>query len=98
MAHWVLTYDLVSDFLERRPAFRDAHLAFAREAVARGELLLGGAFDPPQQAMLVFQGETGAAAEAFANADPYVTEGCVARWTIRQWITVVGESAATPIA
>jgi uncharacterized protein YciI len=92
MHHWLLTYDLAPDYLERRTAYRTAHLALAQEAVARGDLLLGA-----EQAMLLFQAETAAAAQAFAAADPYVAEGLVIRWTIRKWITVVGEHAATPI-
>lgn len=97
MAHWLLTYDLASDYMDRRPAFRDAHLALLREAAARGDLLLAGALDPPEQAMLLFQGDTPDAAQAFAEADPYVAQGLVLRWVVRQWITVVGEGAANPL-
>mgnify|MGYP000868113600 CR=1 FL=1 len=95
--HYLLTYHYTDDYLERRGALRAAHLALAQEAVARGDLLLGGALEPAEQAMLLFQGETGAAAQAFAAADPYVAQGLVTGWTVRKWITVVGEHAATPI-
>lgn len=47
MKHFLLTYTLAADYLERRPEFRQVHLAHARAAVGRGELLLGGALDPP---------------------------------------------------
>ena len=97
MKHFLLTYTLAPDYLERRPAFRDAHLAFARAAVARGELLLGGALDPPEEAMLLFAGEDASAAEAFAASDPYVANGLVTAWRVRAWTTVVGEGAATPV-
>jgi uncharacterized protein YciI len=30
------------------------------------------------------------AAEAFARADPYVRNGLVTRWRIREWTTVIG--------
>ena len=36
-------------------------------------------------------------AEEFARADPYVTKGLIARWHVREWTTVVGETAATPV-
>ena len=36
-------------------------------------------------------------AEAFAKTDPYVLNGLVTRWHVREWTTVVGESAATPV-
>jgi hypothetical protein len=63
--------------------------------VARGELVLAGAFaDPIDGAALLFRGESAAAAEAFARADPYVLNGLVQRWRVRPWTTVVGPDAA----
>jgi hypothetical protein len=35
-----------------------------------------------------------AGAEAFAAADPYVTNGLVSSWRVREWTTVVGATAA----
>lgn len=95
--HYLLFYDAAPDYLERRPAFRGQHLALARAAVERGELVLGGAMgDPVDGALLLFRGESPVAAEAFANADPYVTNGLVTRWRIRPWQTVVGEGTPPP--
>jgi uncharacterized protein YciI len=37
------------------------------------------------------------AAEAFARADPYVINGLVKRRHVREWTTVVGDLAATPV-
>jgi len=34
---------------------------------------------------------------AFAEADPYVRNGLVTHWRIREWATVVGDQAANPI-
>jgi len=97
MKHFLLTYTLAPDYLERRAEFRGAHLALAQAAVERGDLVLGGALDPADEAMLLFAGENSAAAEAFANADPYVRNGLVARWRVREWVTVVGSGAARPV-
>ena len=97
MKHYLLTYTLAPDYLERRPEFRGAHLALAQAAVARGELLLGGPLDPPEEAVLLFAGEDAGVADAFAQADPYVLNGIVARWRVREWITVVGDGAARPV-
>ena len=91
-------YDLVDDYVTRRAPLRAAHLAQARAAVERGELVLGGALtEPADMAVLLFRGDSPAAAEAFAAADPYVLNGLVTRWRVRQWTTVVGPDAATPI-
>ena len=63
--------------------------------LARGELRLGGALaEPADEALLVFKGEDGSAAEAFARADPYVREGLVRRWTVRRWTVVIGADFA----
>ena len=95
--HFMLIYDLAPDYLDRRGAYRAVHLAMARDAVARGELVLGGALtDPADTAMLLFSGDSPAAAEAFAAADPYVTAGLVTGWRVRNWHTVVGQDAAFP--
>ncbi|WP_322008982.1 YciI-like protein [Paraburkholderia sp. J12] len=96
--HWLLMYELAEDYLERRAGHRGAHLALAWAAVERGELLLAGAVaDPVDSALLLFQGDTPAAAEAFARANPYVTAGLVRSWRVRSWQTVVGEGAANPV-
>ncbi len=87
----LLLYDLVDDYLERRPAFREEHLRLLRDAHARGEVLLAGALaDPSDMAVLVFQGEGPEAARRFAEADPYVRGGLVTRWRVRPWTVVVG--------
>jgi uncharacterized protein YciI len=88
---WLLFYDVADDYTERRTPFRDAHLALARAAHDRGELLLAGALaDPPDGAVLVFRSDTPAVAEDFAKADPYVANGVVTSWRVRQWTVVVG--------
>jgi uncharacterized protein YciI len=96
--HYLLIYELVPDYVERRAAFRSAHLERAWEAAGRGELLLGGALDDPvDRAVLLFESGSPEAAQAFARADPYVTEGLVTRWEVRAWNTVAGEGASKPI-
>jgi len=98
MRHFLLIYDLADDYLERRGTLRAGHLALAWAAAERGELLLGGALaEPADTAMLLFAGDGPEAAEAFARADPYVTEGLVEAWRVRPWTTVVGENAAAPV-
>jgi uncharacterized protein YciI len=96
--HFLLIYDVGADFTRRRADFRTAHLALAWKAADAGELLLGGALEEPaEQAFLLFQGSTKECAVRFAESDPYVRHGLVERWTVRQWNTVVGEAAASPM-
>lgn len=96
--HYLLIYDLAGDYLSRRAAFRREHLELAQRAHERGELILAGALaDPADGAVLLFQGASPAAAEAFAEADPYVRNGLVKSWRVREWTTVVGEGAAVRV-
>lgn len=89
--HYLLLYDYVENVVERRAPHREAHLALAREALGRGELLLGGALaEPVDGAVLLFQADSPAVVEAFVAKDPYVAAGLVTRWRIRPWTVVVG--------
>lgn len=95
--HYFLFYEVAEDYLSRRAQFREVHLQQAWAASEHGELLLAGALDKPDNPVLLFQGDSPEVAEKFARADPYVINGLVKRWYIRQWTTVVGEGAANPI-
>lgn len=98
MKHFLLFYDITPDYLARRADFRGAHLEMAWASHARGELLLGGALvEPTDGAVLLFKGESAAVAESFAQTDPYVVNGLVSRWKVREWATVAGAEAANPI-
>jgi uncharacterized protein YciI len=91
----VLLYDLVDDYLERRPQFRDEHLALATAARERGELALAGALaEPADAAILVFRCDDPGVVESFVRSDPYVREGLVTRWRVRRWTVVIGDDTA----
>jgi uncharacterized protein YciI len=98
MKHFLLFYDLEKDYLERRGEFRAVHLDMAWKASEAGDLVIAGALtEPTDQALLLFKGESSAAAERFAENDPYVLNGLVKRWHVREWKTVAGEGAANPV-
>jgi uncharacterized protein len=98
MKHFLLFYEVGSDYVEKRAQFRDAHLKKAWESIGRNEMVLGGALaDPIDGAVILFRGESPEVAEAFAQSDPYVLNGLVAHWYVREWTTVVGELAAHPV-
>ena len=89
--YFLLFYDAVEDYVERRVPFREEHLKLAREAHERAEIVLAGALaDPVDGAVFLFRGESPKAAEAFAKADPYVRNGLVKAWRVRKWTTVIG--------
>jgi uncharacterized protein YciI len=93
MAYFALFYEVVDDYVARRGEFREQHLKLLREAHARGEVVMAGAFaDPPDKALLVFSGEDRGAADSFARNDPYVLNGLVKHWEVRAWTVVIGNT------
>lgn len=91
MSHHLLLYDYVEDYVERRAPFRERHLALARQAHDRGELVMAGALaDSPPGAVFVFSVDDPSAVEAFVEVDPYVQGGVVTSWRVRPWNVVVG--------
>jgi uncharacterized protein YciI len=93
MPYFVLLYDIVENFVERRKPYRDGHLALVDAAYRDGSLLLAGALKPADGALLLFRTDDIATVEAFARRDPYVVNGLVTSWRVREWAVVVGEGA-----
>lgn len=97
MPYLALLYETVDGYVEKRAQFRSQHLDRAREAFARGELLMAGAFaDPIDRALLVFRAPDQRTVEEFARRDPYVTGGLVRKWEVRPWTVVIGNDPAEP--
>lgn len=102
--HWALHYQYVPDAFEKRVPFRADHLALTSKYKSSGSMLSGGAYaDPPMGALLTFH-STRSEVEKFIKEDPYVTNGVVTDYKIREWTVVVGSSSnpnyagVTPIA
>jgi uncharacterized protein len=93
MPYYLLLYEVVDDYVDRRAPLREAHLQLARAAHQRGELVLGGAFgDPVEGAALVFRAADASVAEQFAAHDPYVQGGLVTSWRVHPWTVVIGRT------
>jgi uncharacterized protein len=91
MYYYILFYKAVDNYLEKRALYRDDHLKYAQEAHDKGNLVMAGALaDPADRAVLIFKGESPAVAEEFARNDPYVKNGLIKEWKVRQWTVVIG--------
>lgn len=89
--YYVLLYEVVEDFINRRAPYREEHLKFVNEAHQRGELVMAGAFsEPVDGAALVFRASDSSVPQQFAQDDPYVKNGLVKNWRVRTWNVVVG--------
>jgi uncharacterized protein YciI len=86
---YVLFYESAEDVLSKAPVHFPAHSARLGEFHARGDLLMVGTFANPQEegSMSIFT--TREAAEEFAEGDPFVLNGVVRRWEIREWDEVL---------
>ena len=90
MAKYVLFYESSDEVLERAPRHFAAHRARYEDFHARGLLLVIGPFaDGRDGAMAVFR--TREAAEEFAGGDPFVLNGVVRAWKVREWMEVLAE-------
>jgi len=87
--HYVLFYDFVDDILNLRTPYRAEHIERAKAAYDEGFLVMAGAFNPPESSALVFRADDRAKVEEFANNDPYVANGLVTDWKIREWTVVI---------
>jgi uncharacterized protein YciI len=95
MPYFILFYETADNYVEKRAPYRAQHLELARDAYARGELLLAGALgDPADRAVLVFRASDKNTVEDFARRDPYVQNGAVVRWEVRPWTVVIGNDPA----
>ena len=87
----LLTYDYVSDVLERRGPLREEHLANIAREVEAGRLLTAGAVgDPPTGALLVWTEDAADAIPVVVEADPYVRGGLVTAYHVQPWTVVAG--------
>ncbi len=91
MPYYILFYETVENYVERRKPFREEHLALAKTAHEQGSLVMAGALsEPADGAILVFKGESPLVAEAFVHQDPYVKNGLITEWRVRPWDVVFG--------
>jgi uncharacterized protein YciI len=86
----VLFYTSAPDVAAKAPAHFPAHVERLNAFHDRGELLLVGTFGDPQSqgSMAVFRSRE--AAETFAADDPFILNGVVAAWEVREWNEMYG--------
>jgi uncharacterized protein YciI len=82
---YVLLYESADDVASKAPAHFPAHWARCQEFHARGLLLMVGTFGDPQTqgSMGVFTSREGA--EEFVAGDPFVLNGVIRRYEVREW-------------
>jgi len=91
---YVVLYESADDVASKAPPHFPAHKARLDDFHARGELLMVGTFGDPQNegSMAIFATREGA--EEFVKDDPFVLNGVVARYEIREWNEIFERSNA----
>ena len=85
MKLFVVLYESADDVLSRAPAHFPAHKARLDAFHERGDLVMVGTFGDPQAegSMAVFRSRE--AAEEFMKEDPFILNGVVRAWQLREW-------------
>jgi len=85
---YLMLYETAPEGLAKARVHFQAHRARLGEFHARGTLLMAGPMsDPTQGAIGIFT--TREAVEEFVRGDPFVLNGVVAKWSIREWNEVL---------
>ena len=82
---YVLVYESSDDVASKAPLHFPAHWERCQAFHASGTLLMVGTFADPQAdgSMAIFT--TREAAQEFVDGDPFVQNGVVRNWDIREW-------------
>ena len=95
--HYLVFYEGVDNYAELRQPFLAPHRQYLRDAHARGDLVQAGALlNPGDGSVLVIKADAIDVAERFAANDPFVLNGVVKRWYVREWNTIIGPEATVP--
>lgn len=86
---YVVLYESADNVHEKAPVHFPAHSERLQEFHGRGTLQMVGTFGDPQNegSMAIFT--TREAAEEFVAGDPFVLNGVVRDWKIREWNEVL---------
>ena len=91
MNWYVLIYNYVSNAKELRSPFRENHLKLVNGYVEKGEITLAGAWkNPLDGAAFIFKCDDQKTVKSFIEEDPYVLNGIVTDWQIKEWTVVAG--------
>lgn len=94
--YYTLTYTLANNYIDVREAYRGDHFNHIKKYKAKGQFLMGGAFEDQQSALLILKVDNVSIVEEFATTDPYVINGVVTKWEYQQWNMVTGDVVPVP--
>lgn len=85
------SYKSVDEAKAKDPQSLAAHMVRSRELHAKGKVIMAGAFldnlDGALSTMAVFSSRQDA--EEYAKGDPFILNGTVTKWFIREWANIL---------
>jgi uncharacterized protein len=87
---FVMFYEPAPSFLSKARLHFPAHRARLEEFHRRGVLLGAGPLENPRDGSSMGLFTKREAAEEFVKDDPFIVNGVVARWRIREWADLFG--------
>ncbi|MGH7840225.1 MAG: YciI family protein [Candidatus Binataceae bacterium] len=72
-----------------RPSVRPAHLENLKPLIDQGRMIIGGPFTDGAGSLMIVDMESEAAAQEFAQTDPYMKQGVFTRVEVRPFRQVV---------
>ncbi len=85
---YVMFYETAPDAIEKARTHYPAHRTRLDEFHRRGVLLMAGPWSNPAEGALgIFVSRE--AAEEFIKEDPFVVNGVISKWTIKEWNEVL---------
>jgi len=84
--HWLLQYTYTDNVLEKRVPHRPDHLKLAGEFKKAGKMVMGGALGDLTGATVIFLNKEDA--DDFVSQDPYVKNGIVTDYVVKEWSVV----------
>lgn len=81
---------------EKIAALRPTHRQYLQSLVQQGKLAISGPFLDDYGALIVYEANSVAEAEASLKGDPFHAGGVFVRWTIRPWNPVIANRDLLP--
>jgi uncharacterized protein YciI len=94
-----MRYAAVIEYIQDKDkiqSVRPTHRQYLTGLLAKGQLAIAGPFLDDYGALIVYEADSPAEAEALLQGDPFHAAGVFVRWTIRPWNTVMANRELFP--
>jgi uncharacterized protein len=94
-----MKYAAIIEYLQDKETverLRPVHRQYLASLKEKGQLAASGPFADGSGALIVYEAESAAAAEAILKGDPFHTNGVFLKWQLRPWNTVIANREMFP--